>query len=522
MLERHQSAILGGVVIVSLAANCGGKNTIEYVQRGNDDADGEETFDGGASIDDDSAEEPNGNVTRTAASETPQREAPATGSAIYVKASNPDAQDSFGSSVAVAGRWLAVGAPNESSNATGINGNHLDNSDDRSGAAYLFHDAGDGWYQAAYIKSPRTQTVGGFAESVALTTRYLAIGAPRENGGGTGVNPEYVADVTGATGAVFVYSLSDDAPQFDAYVKASNTGSLDHFGYSVALSDERLVVGAPREDGSASTVNGQDDNVIENSGAAYVYVREENSWVQEAYVKASVPERHAEFGHALAIEGERLVVGAPNQSQALVVDGEQMDATPEVGAVYVFERSGSWKQTATLDAGNSRTRRGFGYSLSLDGDTLAVGAPFDSSCPGPVIVSTCVESGAVYIYEHEAGDWRQTVQLKPSDLRTEDWFGWSVSLLGDELVVGALGAGVRARYTGEIYKYLRVDGEWQLDSTTQSSNIDPGDRFGVSLALSPTLLAVGADGEAGADGGLWADPSDNGLPYSGAAYLFAR
>jgi hypothetical protein len=132
-----------------------------------------------------------------------------------------------------------------------------------------------------------------------------------------------------------------DAQQ--AYVKASNSGDHDNFGYSVAISGDTMVVGAAAEDSAATGIDGdQSDTSAAVSGAAYVFTRSGSTWSQQAYLKASNTDAGDQFGYSVAIDGDTIVVGANGEdSTASGVDGNQADNSGlSPGAAYVFTRSG--------------------------------------------------------------------------------------------------------------------------------------------------------------------------------------
>jgi len=134
----------------------------------------------------------------------------------------------------------------------------------------------------------------------------------------------------------------------EAYVKASNTGVDDRFGSRVALDGDTLVVGAPDESSDARGVNSdQSSDLGLSSGAVYVFEREDNVWMQQAYIKASNTDAADAFGSFVAIDGDTLVVGAPGEdSLSTGVDGDQGDdARDDSGAVYVVTRSGDGGST---------------------------------------------------------------------------------------------------------------------------------------------------------------------------------
>ncbi|MFN7352290.1 MAG: integrin [Burkholderiales bacterium] len=306
------------------------------------------------------------------------------------------------------------------------------------------------------------------------------------------------------------------------YVKASNTAANDEFGTSVALSGDgnTLAVGAPGEDGSAS-----------DSGAVYVFTRSGGSWSQQGSpIKATSPALGDRFGSAVALsnDGNTLVVGAP---------GRNVDA----GSAYVFVRSGiSWTEEDNLTASNAEAGDGFGASVALsnDGNTLAVGAPFeDSSVTGINQPSNelASNSGAAYVFVRSVASWNQEAFVKASNTDEQDNFGRAVVLSndGNTLAVGAPGEDSAdsanqndetALSSGAAYVYFRSGAAWDLTPPAyiKASNPDAQDAFGHSLALSGdgSTLAVGAYREASNATVIGGDQSNNSASDSGAVYVF--
>jgi hypothetical protein len=162
--------------------------------------------------------------------------------------------------VAVSGDTVAVGARQEDSSDTGVDGNQADNSAGNSGAAYVFSRNGSVWSQQAYLKASNTNAGDQFAHSLAASGDTVVIGAPSEN------------SIASDSGAVYAFIRNGTTWSQQAYLKASNADVLDQFGHSVAASGDMVAVGAWTEDSSASGVNGnQTDNSFVNAGAAYSF-----------------------------------------------------------------------------------------------------------------------------------------------------------------------------------------------------------------------------------------------------------
>ena len=400
----------------------------------------------------------------------------------YLKASNTDAGDQFGWSVALSadGNTLAVGARVESSAATGIDRDQADNTARASGAVYVFARTGATWSQQAYVKASNTAEGANFGLAVALASdgATLAVGAEGEASAATGIDGDQ--SNTGATnaGAVYLFTRSGLTWSQQAYVKASNTDHEDRFGHSVALSADgnALAVGAPDEQSDAVGINGdQTRNALAAAGAAYVFTRSGTTWSQQAYVKASNTDALDHFGSSvtLSADGASLAVGAPAEGSAATgIDGDQTsNLAVGSGALYLFTRSGAtWTQQAYVKASN--TGGGFGTSaaFSADAATLAVSAPFESSA--------------------------------------------SVGIDGNQ---GDQTAG----NAGAVYVFTRTGAVWSQRSYVKASNTGPGDNFGSDVALSAdgATLAAGAPAESSAATGVGGNQHDDAVQFAGAAYV---
>ena len=361
----------------------------------------------------------------------------------YLKASNTDAGDNFSFSVAISGDTLVVGAPEEDSAAEGVDGDQTDNSKIYSGAAYVFVRSGSTWSQQAYLKASNTDTADYFGYSVAISGDTLVVGAPDEDSAATGVDGNESDNSAHSSGAAYVFVRNGTTWSQHAYLKASNTGADDQFGYSVAISGSTVVVGAVGEDSNATGVDGDEsDNTAPYSGAAYVFVRTNKVWSQQAYLKASNTNTNDQFGYSIAISGDTIVVGAIGERSGYIGDQDDNSAT-EAGAAYVFVRGGStWSQQSYLKASNIDAYDLFGSSVAISGNTIVVGAPCEASSAtgvnGDQLDNSAEFAGASYVFVRSGTNWLQQAYLKASNTDIDDRFGISVAVSGYTLVVGAL------------------------------------------------------------------------------------
>ena len=412
-------------------------------------------------------------------------------SQVVVNETQRDKDDLFGSRVVIDGDTLAVSAYQEDSNAVGINGDSLNNDSTDAGAVYVFTRDNDVWTEQAYIKASNT-------------------------------NPDNLA---------FTHK--------DAF-----------FGFSLALDDNTLAVGARFENGCSVGINGVEDNKgFLYSGAVYVFVREGTTWQQQAYIKPSNldvetcetldedGDANAEFGFSLALDGDTLAVGSHTEDGVSSgVNGDQTldpDTSKSTGAVYVFVRDGEqWRQDAYLKASNPDPHDIFGFRVALDNNTLVVGAAGEDS--GSVGVNanqsdnSASQAGAAYVFVKDNGQWRQQAYLKASNAAEGDWFGRRITLDGDTIAVSALRQGDKTLTEGDpqigaVYVFARNGETWQQQAFLRA-RIDalPTDgMFGERIDVLGDVLAVGTGGSED-DIGIGTGHDDPINSSTGSVYLFAR
>ena len=458
----------------------------------------------------------------------------------YLKASNTGESDRFGDSVSVSGNTVVIGASWEGSGATGVDGDENDNSVPFSGAAYVFVRNGATWSQQAYLKASNTGFDDEFGSSVSISGDTIVVGAFGEDSGATHVNGDGTDDSAVDSGAAYVFVRSGTSWSQQAYLKASNTDAGDHFGLSVSVSGDAVVVGARDEDSSATGVDGnQDNNSAPGAGAAYVFVRSGTSWSQQAYLKASNAEASEWFGDAVAVSADTIVVGARYEdSGAVGVDGDQSDNSEgNSGAAYVFVRNGtSWQQQAYLKASNTGAGDFFGAAVAVAADTAVIGAAEEDSAAtgvdGDGSNNLAASAGAAYVFVRNGTTWSQQAYLKASNTDVEDSFAWSVAVSGNTVLVGAWledsnATGVDgdqsndfADSSGAAYVFVRSGKNWSQRAYLKASNTEGGDWFGRTVSLSGDMVVAGARSEDSRAVGVNGDQNNNFKPQSGAAYAF--
>ncbi len=318
----------------------------------------------------------------------------------------PTGNDGFGEVVAVFGDTAAVAVPAAS-----------------PPRVYLFERQAGVWMRSARIDAPQTNS--GFARALDLDSNTLVVGARFRNG---------------SRGGVHVYQRTGKEWPLTATLAADDGAPNDYFGNAVALDADRILVGAFGRD---------------PGGAAYLFDRSRVDWQQSARLVAANARIGDRFGLAVALDGERAVVGAP---------GTVADDFEAQGAAIVFERQlGNWFETAELWAFDGRQNDGFGWSLSLDGDTLVAGAIFDTD--------SVAQQGSAYAFTHLGGIWISSIKLRAPSPRDSDIFGNAVALDGNLLWIGA--PGFQNGSFGTAYAFERTGLLWNV-----------GERF-----VDPTLFA---------------------------------
>jgi hypothetical protein len=391
-------------------------------------------------------------------------------------ASDAAAYDQFGAvalsgDTAVVGAWLDDHVP-----ASGLD----------EGSAYVFTRGlgGSGvWAEVAVLRASDAAPFDQFGWAVAVSGDTAVVGA-------------HLADPWGIpdAGAAYVFERNQGgAGGWGEALKltASDAGVMDHFGNAVAISGERLAIGAYRDTHSGGL----------NEGSVYVFERDQGgacTFVEVQKLTASDAAAGDWFGWSVAVGGDVVVVGARNDGHA---------AGPVSGSAYVFERGqgGLWAEAAKLVASDAAIGDRFGSSVALTDDTAVVGAPGDDHMGG-------ANAGSAYVFQLNQGGpgaWGEVAKLTAGDASTGDRFGDSVSISSGTALVGARrddhSGGVDA---GSAYLF-ESDQSWGESGWIVASDGGLGDLFGASVAISGSAALVGA----------FRDDHASGID-AGAAYVF--
>lgn len=289
------------------------------------------------------------------------------------------------------------------------------------------------------------------------------------------VGVRYDTEAAPGGGAAHVFARSGFTWTHQAKLMAADAAMGDYLGFAVAISGDTVVAGAPYADLSGSN----------NVGAVYVFTRSGANWTQQQKLTASDAGAGDQFGVAVAISGDTIIVGAPYD----YVGGVQS------GAAFVFTRTaGVWTQQAKLAPASPVRNTEFGGHVAIDGDTVIIAAYRDPE--------RGKSAGAAYLFTRTAAVWTQEAKLMPADLQAYDWFSYGGVAISGDVVAVAQNEGGGLRDFGSVYLFRRNGGHWERE---QKIAADPAgdDHFAFSLALSGKHLVIGSswDGSAGAQAG---------------------
>jgi hypothetical protein len=438
----------------------------------------------------------------------------------YLKGSGSQTQTLMGWSVDISGDTAVVGAP-------GYQGS--------SGAAYVFVRTPAGWVEQARLLASNANTSDSFGTAVAIDGDTIVATAIFEASSATGVGGDQTLNDAAASGAAYVFTRSGAIWTQQAYLKPSNTQSSDRFGDSVDLSGDTIVVGVPQEDSAATGVDGDQADGATAAGAAYVFTRSGTTWSQQAYLKASNTGAQDEFGLAVGVSGDTIIVGAHQEDGSGAIDGPDDDLRFNAGAAYVFTRTGAaWTQQAYLKASNSDSSDEFGWGVAVSGDTAVVGAYREDSSAtgldGNQANNSAADSGAAYLFTRSSGNWTQQAYVKASNTEANDCFGRYIALDGDAMAIGSAceSSGARgidgdqasnsAPGSGAVYVFARSSAAWAQSAYVKATNGEAGDGF-APVGIDAGRIIVGATFEDSAASTPNGDQSDNSATWAGAAYI---
>ncbi len=384
-------------------------------------------------------------------------------------ASDGAENDNFGCSVSISGVNVVVGA------------NNTDNDGNNKGSAYVYTKPSGGWEnmtQTAKLASSNSAAYDQFGYSVSISEDNIVIGAP------------YTDDAWSNIGSAYIFAKPsggwEDMTE-TVNLTASDIAANLWFGYSVIISGDNIVVNAFLDDENGFA-----------SGSAYVFTKPLTGWenmTETAKLLASDGEASDYFGKSIGISGDNIIIGAYSDD----------DAGDYSGSVYAFSKPvGDWvnanedqKLISDLYTGYYEGR--FGYSVSIDGEYAVVGMTGYKN-----------SQGCAYVLHYTGSIWEIKGLLTNSDGEASDYFGYSVFISGDNIVVGAYGDSENGSFSGSVYVFTKPLSGWESMTEIATLTALDGaeyDYFGISVSMSGDNIVVGANGDGSS---------------SGSAYIFTK
>ncbi|MEY8251181.1 MAG: LruC domain-containing protein, partial [Colwellia sp.] len=309
---------------------------------------------------------------------------------------NLTAVQQFGNAVAISGELIVIGAEKNQSGKNGV--------------AYVYQRQGDSWLPQAELVAPSSQANDKFASTLSISENYIAVGSQ-------GFSASHA-------GAVYIFKSIDSGWVEDLVITPVSSFKSAHFGSSVMLSGEYLIIG-------------DDDHGRAHEGSAYIYKQEDGIWSKQASLKGGDVTKSANFATSVAISKNYAVIGAKSENNPLIKKHKKS------GAVYVYKRTGKlWNSQAKLLASDAQQGDNFGSSVAISGDYLLIGAENKDTA-----------RGATYLFKNINDIWTEVFKFEADDAKQQDNFGHAIAITQDYIVIGAQNKSVASGTEGVSYLY---------------------------------------------------------------------
>lgn len=361
-----------------------------------------------------------------------------------VNAQNQAVNDLYGFSTATYQDRILIGALRQKHSETGQD----------TGAAFLYRLVEGQWQPETFPIPEDLQSKDGFGGKLALHENIAAIGAigydrAAKDGGG-----------------VFVFQNINNQWREVTRITAPDAQIGDSFGQAVAISQNTLIVGAPK-----------DDDKGEDAGSVYVFTAEGDNWQLQQKLTAPDGAPGDVFGISVAFSQNTILIGAD-------LNDEKAN---NAGAAYVYVKQGNhWQLQAKLMADDAGDTDIFGVRVALDEDTALISARRDDD------EAVGKDSGSAYVFKREGKTWHQEAKLVGPTQQSDDRFGRSVALVGDTALIGAMHKDYIGENAGAAYIFKRTGSTWSHIQTLVASDGKAGDQLGWSAALSANYAILGA------------------------------
>jgi len=377
---------------------------------------------------------------------------------------------SFGFSVDISGDYMIVGEPNR---------------DGGKGGATIYHrTSGEAWDAGTPVPAPAgalgphsTNAEDGDQYGVAVATdgTFAVIGSM------------YSGDVAGVKrGRVVIYKrdatngLWTSVSEFGlADIPGATPAALDYdmFGNAISIDGNWMAIGA-RQD--------QNGVVDDSCGAVYLFQNVGGTWTYKEKHRAPVPQDGAAFGFSVDLSGDLFIVGSHYED----LEGIPVTSPYRQGAAYIFRfDTDNWQFSEKITASSPAHMALFGVSVGISGDYAVVGSPLQAA-------GSVAEAGAIHLYQRSSlDDWlaNPAVELTLPNPTGGDWFGFSATIWGDQVLASSFNRDDAGANAGAVYLYSRTDGNaWELADTLTASDASDNGYFGMALAMDGTRAVIGA------------------------------
>jgi hypothetical protein len=435
---------------------------------------------------------------------------------IKAAASDRDEDDRFGYAVAIDGNYAVVGAY----------GDDFSGVDPNMGSVYIFEQQGqNGWVEIQKLFNSDQDDYDRFGWSVDIHGDYIVVGAYGEDEDENDSNPMSKA------GSAYIFKNTGGTWAEVQKIVASDRDVDDEFGWSVAIHDSTIIVGAHIEDHDVAG-----NNFMYHSGSVYAFemdisgvwnetqkITAEDRWVDMNYPNGYSGEDLADqFGGSCDLWGDYLIVGAHHHDYATVTPS-LTGALWSSGAAYIFERTaGTWNQVQKIQNFDREAWDRFGYAVSIDTNVIAVCA-YSEDEEEDGVSNPLTNPGSVYLFERDlGGTWNDVQKIVPNDRTSGDHFGYSIDIDDTLMVLGChsddhdeLGGDLKTD-AGSAYIFEKNGGVWSQFQKIDASDRAEGDDHGISVGISGYTVLVGAQyndfNDVGADS----------LDDAGAAYFYSN
>ena len=311
----------------------------------------------------------------------------------------------------------------------------------------------EGWLEQDKLIASDGETYDEFGNSVSIDGDYAIVGSWKD-------------DID--KGSAYIFKREGTSWIQKQKLSASDGEENDEFGVSVSIDGDYAIVGASDDDGY--------------TGSAYVFKREGETWIEVQKLIASDGATGDLFGESVSIDDDYILIGARSYFDN------------NFGSGYIFHLDGTvWIEEQKLLASDGQMGDGFGFSVSLSGDYALIGARNDDNY-----------RGSAYVFKRDGAVWTQEQKLIASDGTSLDYFGWSVSLSNDYVLIGAF---PESYLKGSAYVFKRDGTIWTEQQKLTASDGEEYDAFGWSVCIERNYAIIGATGD------------DN---YKGSTYVFKR